>query len=85
MIIAAGGWSKHLLPPPLVAAVHPHRNYLTWFVARRPEEFSPERFPIFIRIESDRSLYGAPSTDGVTVKATLDGRSKPAETRETVG
>ncbi|MBE8519588.1 FAD-dependent oxidoreductase [Amycolatopsis sp. H6(2020)] len=78
-IVAAGGWSKHLLPPPLAAAVHPRRNYLSWFVARRPEEFAPERFPIFIRIESDRSLYGAPSTDGVTVKATLDGRSQPAE------
>ncbi|RSM47296.1 FAD-dependent oxidoreductase [Amycolatopsis balhimycina DSM 5908] len=79
VIVAAGGWSSHLLPPPVAAAVHPRRNYLTWFVARRPEEFTPERFPIFIRIESDRSLYGAPSTDGVTVKATLDGRSQPAE------
>ncbi|WP_086844563.1 FAD-dependent oxidoreductase [Amycolatopsis kentuckyensis] len=79
VIVAAGGWSKHLLPPPLAAAVHPRRNYLTWFVARRPEEFAPERFPVFGRIERDRSLYGAPSTDGVTVKATLDGRSQPAE------
>ncbi|WP_206793944.1 FAD-dependent oxidoreductase [Amycolatopsis sp. MtRt-6] len=79
VIVAAGGWSKDLLPPPIAAAVHPRRNYLTWFVARRPAEFAPERFPIFSRIESDRSLYGAPSTDGVTVKATLDGRSRPAE------
>ncbi|OXM65842.1 N-methyl-L-tryptophan oxidase [Amycolatopsis vastitatis] len=79
VIVTAGGWSAHLLPPPVAAAVHPRRNYLTWFVARRPEEFAPERFPVFIRIEGDRSLYGAPSTDGVTVKATLDGRSTPAE------
>ncbi|MGC7101326.1 N-methyl-L-tryptophan oxidase [Amycolatopsis lurida] len=79
VILAAGSWSGHLLPAPIAAAVHPRRNYLTWFVARQPEEFAPERFPVFIRIESDRSLYGAPSTDGVTVKATLDGRSQPAE------
>lgn len=79
VIVTAGGWSAHLLPPALAAAVQPRRNYLTWFLAREPETFTPERFPVFIRIESDRSLYGAPSTDGVTVKATLDGRSKPAE------
>lgn len=83
-IVTTGGWSARLLPPPLAAAVHPRRNYLTWFVARRPEEFAPERFPVFGRIESDRSLYGAPSTDGVTVKATLDGRSQPAEDADQV-
>jgi len=84
VIVTAGGWSGQLLPPPLAAAVHPRRNYLTWFVARRPEEFAPERFPVFGRIERDRSLYGAPSTDGVTVKATLDGRSQPAEDADRV-
>lgn len=77
VIVAAGGWSGRLLPSRLAAAVHPRRIYLTWFVARRPELFAPERFPVFIRIEDDRSLYGAPSTDGVTVKVTLDGRSAP--------
>jgi sarcosine oxidase len=79
VIVAAGSWSAHLLPPSIATAVHPRRIYLTWFLAREPEVFAPERFPVFIRIESDRSLYGAPSTDGVTVKVTLDGRSSPAE------
>lgn len=79
VIVAAGAWSAALLPPVLATAVHPRRIYLTWYTARHPELFAPERFPVFIRIESDRTMYGAPSTDGVTVKVTLDGRSEPAE------
>lgn len=58
--------------------MHTRRNYLTWFVARQPAAFAPDRFPIFIRIVGDRSMYGTPTLDGVTVKATLDGRSSPA-------
>jgi sarcosine oxidase len=77
VIIASGGWSARLMPDYLKAVTDTWRNYLTWFVARDAAEFSPERFPIFIRISGDRSMYGAPSVDGVTVKATLDGRGGP--------
>ncbi|WP_330252895.1 FAD-dependent oxidoreductase [Nocardia sp. NBC_00565] len=78
VILAAGSWSGALLPEQIAAAVHPRRIYLTWYPARHPELFAPERFPVFSRLEDDRTLYGAPSTDGVTVKVTLDGRSEPA-------
>ncbi|WP_458113051.1 FAD-dependent oxidoreductase [Arthrobacter sp. R1-13] len=74
VIISSGGWSGKLMPDYLQKATQPKRIFLTWFVARDPVEFSPERFPIFIRISGDQSMYGAPSVDGATVKATLDGR-----------
>jgi sarcosine oxidase len=78
VIVAAGGWARHLLPDPIAGAVEPRRIFLTWFLAREPEDFTPERFPIFIRIQGGLSMYGAPSVDGATVKATLDGRGVPA-------
>lgn len=78
VVVAGGGWSHQLLPAGLREHVQPRRIYLTWFRARHPDEFAPERFPIFIRISETRSMYGMPSIDGSTVKATLDGRSQTA-------
>ncbi|WP_077487983.1 N-methyl-L-tryptophan oxidase [Sinomonas mesophila] len=77
VIVASGGWSRKLLPEALRAHTQMKRVFLSWFVAKDPALFSPERFPIFIRISGERSMYGAPSVDGATVKATLDGRGKP--------
>ena len=84
VIVASGGWSRKLMPDFLQKATEPYRIYLTWFVARDAAEFSPERFPVFIRISGDRSMYGAPSVDSVTVKATLDGRGAPTATADSV-
>ena len=84
VIVAAGGWSRHLLPTAVADAVEPYRNFLTWFLAREPASYTPDRFPIFIRIQERLSLYGAPSLDGATVKATLDGRGGPASNPEDV-
>ncbi|SLJ96727.1 N-methyl-L-tryptophan oxidase [Arthrobacter sp. P2b] len=84
VIVASGGWSQRLMPGHLRAATEVRRNFLSWFVARDPAEFSPARFPVFIRISGDRSMYGAPAVDGVTVKATLDGRSQPAARADAV-
>lgn len=77
VIVASGSGSGAVLPPFLQRHVQPKRIFLTWFTARDAKQFVPEAFPIFIRISGDRSLYGAPTVDGVTVKATLDGRGKP--------
>jgi sarcosine oxidase len=73
VIVASGGWSQKLMPESLRAHTQPNRVFLTWFVAKNPALFSPERFPIFV----DRSMYGAPAVDGVTVKATLNFRPTP--------
>jgi sarcosine oxidase len=84
VIVASGGWSQRLMPDYLKAATQTKRCFLTWFVAKNASEFSPENFPIFIRISGDRSMYGAPAVDGVTVKATLDGRGAPTPQADSV-
>jgi sarcosine oxidase len=84
VIVSSGGWSQKLMPDYLKAATQTKRVFLTWFVARDAEEFSPEKFPIFIRISGDRSMYGAPAVDGATVKATLDGRGIAAPSADSV-
>ena len=78
VIVASGSGSGAVLPPFLQEQVVPKRVFLTWFAARDAKEFVPEAFPIFIRITGNRSMYGAPTVDGVTVKATLDDRGAPA-------
>ncbi|GAA1209953.1 FAD-dependent oxidoreductase [Prauserella alba] len=84
VIIAGGGWSGELLPSSLRPHLYPARIYLTWFPVQDPAQFTPDRFPIFVRISGDQSLYGTPSLDGSTIKATLDGRSQPADHASTV-
>ncbi len=84
VIVSSGGWSRRLMPDYLKAVTETRRIFLSWFVARDASEFSPDRFPIFIRISGERSMYGAPSVDGVTVKATLDGRGAPTPQADTV-
>jgi sarcosine oxidase len=84
VIISSGGWSQQLMPEYLRAATETQRLFLSWFVAREADEFAPDRFPIFIRISGDRSMYGTPSVDGVTVKATLDGRGGPTPRADAV-
>jgi sarcosine oxidase len=84
VIVASGGWSQRLMPEYLKAATQTKRVFLSWFVARDGAEFSPEKFPTFSRMYEDRSMYGAPAVDGVTVKATLDGRGKPTPNSDAV-
>ena len=84
VIVASGGWSQRLMPDYLKAATQIKRCFLTWFVAKNAAEFTPEKFPVFIRISGDRSMYGAPAVDGATVKATLDGRGAPTPNPDAV-
>jgi sarcosine oxidase len=84
VIVSSGGWSQRLMPDYLKAHTETKRVFLTWFVAKNASEFLPEKFPVFIRISGDRSMYGAPAVDGVTVKATLDGRGAPTPQADSV-
>jgi len=84
VIVASGGWSRRLMPDYLKAATETKRLILTWFVAKNGAEFTPDKFPTFSRIYGDRSMYGAPAVDGVTVKATLDGRGRPTPNPDAV-
>jgi sarcosine oxidase len=72
VMVASGGWSRRLMPDHLKAVTETHRIVLTWFIAQDGTQFSPEKFPVFSRQYDDRSMYGAPAVDGVTVKASMD-------------
>jgi len=52
---------------------------LSWFAARHPEKFAPDRFPIFIRRTDVVEIYGAPSVDGVSVKVASAVGSSPVD------
>ncbi|MEK3887783.1 N-methyl-L-tryptophan oxidase [Bacillus sp. FSL K6-3431] len=67
VIVASGGWTSKLLPQ-LKLPVSLERQVLVWYNARNPEQFTPEKFPIFSRVSKGRGFYGFPSIDGKTVK-----------------
>jgi sarcosine oxidase len=68
VVLTAGAWSTALLPAAVGTALTPRRVALTWFPARDPAQYTPERFPIFVRESGGVHLFGAPSIDGGTVK-----------------
>ncbi|TWE10264.1 FAD-dependent oxidoreductase [Rudaeicoccus suwonensis] len=79
LIVTGGAWAGGILPDALQRRVYPARILLTWFGTQRPDLFTPEVFPIFIRIARGTSMYGAPCLDGASVKASLDGRAERAD------
>lgn len=78
-VVCAGSWSGRLLPAAWRRHLQPRRVPLSWFAARRPEDFTPARFPIFIRRTGGHELYGAPSVDGVSVKVAGAAGSSPVD------
>lgn len=76
-VIAAGLGTTKLLPRELQDALEARREILTWFPVINPTSYNSSNFPIFAHIDNSHSAYGAPSIDGSTFKATLDGRAKP--------
>lgn len=59
LVIAAGAWASGLLPP-LRGLAAPERQVLAWFQPRRPELFTPERFPVFNLLVEEGRYYGFP-------------------------
>jgi sarcosine oxidase len=68
VVLCAGSWSGRFLPGELGAHVRPQRVLLSWFAAREPASFTPDRFPVFVRESAGVHIYGTPSIDGATVK-----------------
>ncbi len=59
LVLTAGAWIGELAPP-LRGLATPERQVLAWLQPRRPELFTPERFPVFnIQVEEGR-YYGLP-------------------------
>lgn len=68
-VVCAGAWVGRVLP-----GVVPHwveRQVQYWFRAEHPEDFAPDRTPVFIRKRAGLDVYGFPTLDGETVKIAL--------------
>ncbi|MES3707405.1 N-methyl-L-tryptophan oxidase [Pseudomonas putida] len=67
VVVTAGGWIKQLYPG-LGRPVFARKLILSWFPARDISDFSPEKFPIFIRRTNGYFSFGTPSIEGSMVK-----------------
>ncbi|WP_440991261.1 N-methyl-L-tryptophan oxidase [Haloarchaeobius baliensis] len=72
LVLAAGAWTADLLPD-LDGAVVPERQVLGWFQPpERDDDFTPERFPVFVTESDDGAeYYGFPRYDRPGVKVGL--------------
>jgi glycine/D-amino acid oxidase-like deaminating enzyme len=90
LIITAGAWSAELLAG-LGLPIHVLRKVLWWFDVDDPEQFAPDRFPVFIAASDLGEIYGFPIDDNPgfkvaehsggdrTTPATVDRAARPAE------
>ncbi|MBS4195245.1 N-methyl-L-tryptophan oxidase [Lederbergia citri] len=70
VIVSSGGWTSQILPE-LKLPLSLERQVLVWYDAKNPEQFTPEKFPIFSRMKDGIGFYGFPTVDGKTVKVAL--------------
>ncbi len=59
LIIAAGAWNPNLLPFLQGTAV-PERQVLAWLQPSAPQDFTPDRFPVFNLLVEEGCFYGFP-------------------------
>ncbi|HEX6506090.1 MAG TPA: FAD-dependent oxidoreductase, partial [Chloroflexota bacterium] len=80
-VISVGSWLGKLLPE-LSLPLRVTRQIPGWYPVERPELFTPDRFPVFLRdiadrarpgdvIASDSTFYGFPTLDGKTIKVAI--------------
>ncbi len=78
LVISAGAWVGELVPE-LALQLTVERNAVYWFDPLKPNEFTPNKFPIFIHeYAPGRTWYGfADFGDGVKVALHHQGKSPP--------
>ena len=68
VIVTAGPWIQKLLGESYAADFKIYRQVMYWFaLANHAEQYTPERFPVFIWIAGNRPrdmMYGFPAVDG---------------------
>jgi len=67
VVITAGPWLNFMLPN-YREFFEVNRLLLAWFAAKDIQPFTPERFPIFVRLNDEINLFGVPTLDGNFVK-----------------
>jgi sarcosine oxidase len=84
LVIAAGPWSNRALGYlGLELPLEVTREQVTYFAAPRPQDFAPDRFPVWIWMD-DPCFYGFPTFGEAGPKAAQDAGGKPvtADTRD---
>jgi sarcosine oxidase len=84
LIIAAGPWSNRALGHlGIELPLEVTREQVTYFAAPRPDDFAPDRFPVWIWMD-DPCFYGFPTFGEAGPKAAQDAGGKPvtADTRD---
>ncbi len=70
VVVAVGPWIQKLMGAEYSRLFKIYRQVMNWFaLARNPERYAPERFPIFIWLtgsEPRDMMYGFPAIDGPT-------------------
>lgn len=70
VIVATGPWIRQLISAEHAGYFKVYRQVLCWFaLARNAEDYTPEKFPIFIWIAGNRPrdmMYGFPAVDGLS-------------------
>jgi sarcosine oxidase len=80
-IVSVGSWLGKLLPE-LGLPLRVTRQLPGWYPVERPELFTPDRFPVFMRdigdhsrpgdiLATDSTFYGFPTLDGKTIKVAV--------------
>ena len=82
VILAADAWTNELLAPlgrrlPLTIT----REQVTYYASPRPEDFAPERFPVWIWMD-EPCFYGFPAYGEAGPKAAQDVGGRPTTARE---
>ena len=83
LVITAGAWTNHALAPlGLHLPLQITQEQVTYYHAPRPEDFSPERFPVWIWMD-EPCYYGFPAygEPGPKIGQDVGGRVVTAETR----
>ena len=80
-IITAGAWAGRALHD-LGLPMHVRRKTLWWQRLQHPEQFTPEKLPVFITDSDMGGIYGFPCVDGASLKVAnhLDGDAVDPDT-----
>ncbi|MFT4037325.1 MAG: N-methyl-L-tryptophan oxidase [Thermomicrobiales bacterium] len=77
-IITSGGWSARVLKD-LGLPIHVRRKTLWWQRLQHPDQFTPDRMPVFITDSNIGGIYGFPSVDGLSLKIANHEGGEPVE------
>lgn len=79
IVLTAGAWIPKLVPSSQLPLTI-ERVAMVWHAVQDPDEYAPDRFPIWLHELADGSIcYGFPSTDGRTVKLATHHGGKAAD------